>query len=118
MYRSGVAALALAGMFAGGPVLAADDVQGLWKTRDGVTAEIAPCEQGSCITLKSGRFAGRKIGYLKPANNRLEGRITDPADNKTYDGHAMVAGDKLKLSGCVMKILCQTQVWTRLPPHG
>ena len=118
MRTTSVFAVVVVSLLTAAPSMAADAVQGLWKTPDGVTAEIAPCEQTSCITLKTGRFAGRKIGYLKPANGRLEGRITDPSDNKTYDGHASVTGDRLKLSGCVMKVFCRTQVWTRLPPHG
>jgi uncharacterized protein (DUF2147 family) len=100
--------------FIAGPSFA-NDLPGLWKTPDGVTAEIAACPQSWCITLKTGRFAGKTIGHLKPAKGRFEGRITDPSNNKTYEGHAKVAGNTLKLSGCVVKVFCQTQTWTRLP---
>ena len=111
-----VIAVAVIGTLAAGPSFAADGLQGLWKTASGETAEIAPCPQSFCITLKTGRFTGRMIGHFKPANGRFEGQITDPSNNKTYDGHATVAGNTLKLSGCVMKLLCKTQTWTRLPP--
>ncbi len=102
------------GSLAAGPSFA-EGLPGFWKTASGETAEIAACPQSYCVTLRTGRFAGRMIGHFRPANNRFEGQITDPSNNKTYDGHATVVGNRLNLSGCVMKVLCKTQVWTRLP---
>ncbi len=40
--------------------------------------------------------------------------ITDPAAEKTYSGAGKVSGNSLRMQGCVMKILCKSQTWTRL----
>ncbi len=108
-----VAAIAMAA-FASSAV-AGQGLDGRWKTAAGTTAEIAPCADGHCITLKTGKFAGRMIGKMKTADDRYEGTITDPSDDKTYAGSAVVDGDKLKLQGCVFKVFCRSQTWTRLP---
>ena len=42
------------------------------------------------------------------------GETTDPANDKTYSGSGAVTGKSLKMKGCVMKILCKTQTWTRI----
>ena len=90
-------------------------IEGRWKTEAGSAAEIAPCSEGYCITLKSGKFNGRMIGRMKAEKARFVGTITDPTDDKTYAGSAEVDGDKLKLQGCVFKLFCRSQTWTRLP---
>lgn len=42
------------------------------------------------------------------------GRIYDPNTGKTYDSKMSVgAGGTLKVEGCVLKMLCQAQTWTR-----
>lgn len=94
---------------------AGQGIEGRWKTAVGTTAEIAPCPDGFCITLKTGKFAGRTIGRLKAEAGRYVGTITDPNDDKTYAGSAEADGDKLKLQGCVFKLFCRSQTWTRLP---
>lgn len=95
--------------------VAGQGLDGHWKTAAGTTAEIAPCADGHCITLKTGKFAGRTIGRLKADAGGYVGTITDPSDDKTYAGSAVVDGDKLKLQGCVFKVFCRSQTWTRLP---
>src|SRR5262245_35145487 len=40
-------------------------IVGNWKTANGDTATIGPCRGGYCITLKTGRYAGRQIGTLQ-----------------------------------------------------
>lgn len=91
----------------------ADPIEGLWKTEAGSTAQIVPCAQGFCITLKTGQYAGREIGQLAAvAPGRYEGKVTKPDENKTYSGKATLSGSKLKLSGCVL-VFCQTQTWSR-----
>jgi len=91
-----------------------EPIVGNWKTASGDTAQIAACGGGYCITLKSGKFSGKKIGTLAGTGGSYDGEITDPKDDKTYSGSGTVSGDTLKMKGCVLKVLCKSQTWTRL----
>jgi uncharacterized protein (DUF2147 family) len=112
--------LAVAGVVAFGALLgprsagAAEPIEGRWKTASGETAQIAPCGGSFCITLKTGKHAGRQIGSMAGTNGDYIGEITDPASDKTYSGSGSVSGDLLKMKGCVLKILCKSQTWSRL----
>ncbi len=107
----GGAALLLAG-----GVAMADPIEGNWKTESGATAQIAPCGGSYCITLKSGKFAGKKIGTFQAAgSNRYTGKITDPAKDKTYSGKGTLTGNNLKMGGCVLGgLICRNQTWSRI----
>jgi uncharacterized protein (DUF2147 family) len=109
---TGLALAAIA--FMAGPTLA-DPIEGNWKTASGSTAAISG--GGSfTITLKSGKFAGKTIGSLKPSgSNKYAGSITDPETDKTYSGKATLSGTSLKMSGCVLGgLICKSQTWTKL----
>lgn len=97
-----------------GSAIAAEPIEGDWKTMKGDTAHIAACAQGFCIRLINGPYAGKEIGHLKGNGGLYNGQITDPKDDKTYHGSAAVTGNNLKLQGCVLKVFCKSQVWTRL----
>jgi uncharacterized protein (DUF2147 family) len=97
-----------------GSAVAAEPIEGDWKTEAGDTARIAPCAQSFCITLVNGKYAGKMIGHLSGNGGLYKGKVTDPKDDKTYDGSAAVTGNNLKLQGCAFKIICQSQIWTRL----
>lgn len=92
----------------------ADAIQGNWKTQSGETAEIAQCGGSFCITLKTGKYKGQRIGKMKASSGKYVGTITDPADNKEYSGSATVAGSNMKMTGCALKIFCKTQSWKKL----
>lgn len=94
--------------------LAAEPIEGSWKTASGETAQIAKCSGGFCVTLKTGQHAGKQIGKMAGKGDEYSGEITDPANDKTYSGSGSVTGNSLKMKGCVLKILCKTQTWTRL----
>ncbi|WP_027486010.1 DUF2147 domain-containing protein [Allorhizobium undicola] len=94
--------------------MAAEPIEGSWKTESGETAAIAPCGTAFCITLKTGKHAGKTIGKLSGAGASYKGEITDPANDKTYTGSADVAGSSLRLKGCVLAVLCKSQTWTKL----
>lgn len=96
------------------PALAAEPIEGDWKTASGETAAIAPCGDAFCITLKTGKFAGRQIGRLAGKGADYKGSITDPQEDKTYSGSGSVSGNVLKMKGCVMSVFCRSQNWTRL----
>ncbi|OHV20871.1 DUF2147 domain-containing protein [Rhizobium sp. RMa-01] len=112
MIRSFVLASAVA-MIAG-IAHAEEPIVGSWKTAAGETAVIASCGGSYCVTLKTGKYAGRKIGTLAGTGGSYAGEITDPAADKTYSGSGKISGNSLRMQGCVMKILCKSQTWTRL----
>jgi uncharacterized protein (DUF2147 family) len=91
-----------------------DPIVGKWKTELGDIAAIAPCGGGYCITLQSGKHAGMQIGNFKGKGGTYTGKITDPDTNKTYDGSMTVTGSALKMKGCVLKVVCQSQTWPRV----
>lgn len=93
---------------------AAEAIEGNWKTASGETAKISPCGDAFCVTLVTGKHAGKQIGRLSGKGGTYSGQITDPAADKTYSGSGAVTGNSLKMKGCVMKVLCKSQTWTRL----
>ena len=97
-----------------GAALAAEPIEGNWKTASGETAAIAKCGGSFCITLKTGKHAGKRIGKLDGSGADYTGSITDPAADKTYSGSGAVSGNSLKMKGCVLKVLCKSQTWSRL----
>ena len=94
----------------------ADPIEGNWKTEAGSTAAIASCGGSFCITLKDGKHAGKKIGtFNADGDSAYSGKITDPANDKTYTGKASVAGSSLKMKGCVLGgLICKTQNWSKI----
>lgn len=93
----------------------ADPIEGNWKTQSGETAAIGSCGGAYCITLKTGKHAGKSIGKMNASGGgKYAGSITDPADDKTYKGSATLAGSSLKMRGCVLAVLCKTQNWSKL----
>lgn len=93
---------------------AAEPIVGNWKTASGETAAINSCGGAYCITLKTGKHAGKRIGNMSGSGDSYTGEITDPANDKTYSGSASISGKALKMQGCVLKVLCKSQTWTRM----
>lgn len=106
--------LAIAFTMTVGLANAADSLIGNWKTEDGATSAIAPCGSGYCITVKTGKYAGKKIAQFSRRNGNYASQITDPASNKTYNGTLKLSGNTVKMQGCLMKVFCQSQTWIRL----
>lgn len=93
----------------------ADPIEGNWKTKDGDTAAISSCGASFCIKLTTGKYAGKTIGQMKADGaNSYSGSITKPSNGKTYSGSAKLSGTSLKLSGCVLAVLCESQTWRKL----
>jgi uncharacterized protein (DUF2147 family) len=103
-------------MLASGAVqaFAAEPIEGSWKTASGETAAISKCGSAYCVTLKTGKHAGKQIGKMSGTGSDYKGEITDPEANKTYNGSGSVSGNALKMKGCVMSVFCKTQTWSRL----
>lgn len=93
---------------------AAEPIEGNWKTASGETAAISACGGSFCVTLKTGKYSGKRIGKMTGSGNDYSGEITDPSEDKTYSGYATVSGSKLRMKGCVMSVFCKSQTWTRL----
>ncbi len=91
----------------------ANEILGKWKTEGGETALISKCGGEFCIVLKTGTYKGQNIGKVKAEGAKYKGTVRDPADDKTYTGNISVAGDNLKMQGCIA-IFCKTQKWTRM----
>lgn len=92
----------------------ADPIEGSWRTASGETASISGGGSFS-ITLKSGKYAGKRIGSLKATGGgKYAGTITDPTDDKTYSGSAKLSGSSLRMTGCALKVFCKTQTWKKL----
>lgn len=94
----------------------ADPIEGKWKTQSGNTARIADCGNAYCITLKTGEHAGMQIGRFRPAGDgRYKGKVTDPANGKTYNGKASLSGDSFTMKGCVLGgLICRGETWSRM----
>lgn len=93
---------------------AAQSIAGNWRTKSGEIARIAKCGGAWCITLRTGKHRGKRIGRFTKAGAGYAGTITDPGNNKTYNGKATVTGRSMSLSGCVFGgMFCRSQVWTK-----
>ncbi|WP_322989497.1 MULTISPECIES: DUF2147 domain-containing protein [unclassified Hoeflea] len=93
----------------------ADPIEGAWKTQAGDNAMISSCGGSFCIKLTSGEYAGTSIGKMKATSSgNYAGSITKPSNGKTYSGSGKLSGSKLKMTGCVLKILCESQTWNKL----
>ncbi|HEY4193788.1 MAG TPA: DUF2147 domain-containing protein [Mesorhizobium sp.] len=109
------AGLAVAAMLVLTSAALADPIEGNWKTKDGDTAAISSCGGSFCIKLTTGKYAGKSIGTMSAGGaNSYSGSITKPSNGKTYSGSAKLSGSSLKLSGCVLAVLCESQTWNKL----
>jgi len=111
--KLGMAVAALA--FSAGLAFA-DDIEGNWKTQAGSTAAITGAGGSFSITLRTGKFAGKRIGSMKAnGGSSYSGTITDPETDKTYSGKATVSGNSMRMSGCVFGgLICKNQTWKKL----
>ena len=92
----------------------ADPIEGNWKTKSGETAAISSCGGSYCVTLKTGKHSGKRIGKMKGSDGSYSGTITDPANDKTYKGSASISGNTMKMKGCVLAVLCRSENWSKL----
>ncbi|MEN0087794.1 MAG: DUF2147 domain-containing protein [Pseudomonadota bacterium] len=92
----------------------AADIEGTWRTQSGEKAKISKCGGSYCVTLTTGQYSGKRIGKMSGSGSSYKGQITDPTNNKTYSGSAKVNGGSMSLKGCVAKVFCRTQKWSRL----
>lgn len=108
--------------------MAADPVEGVWKTEpdDGAYALVtmAPCADRICGVISrtfnaSGEYQspnrGKPIVWDMKADgggSYSGGKIWQPSTGKTYSSKMSLSGSTLTVSGCVGPI-CKKQNWTR-----
>lgn len=128
-------ALALAALsLAAAPVLAADPVQGLWKTRPDDNGNvgyirIAPCGAKLCGVLvksfqpdgkplKSDNIGKKIVWDMVPEGQGQydKGKVWSPDRDKTYDSRMTLKSDGLHVKGCILGgwICRDGGVWTRV----
>lgn len=120
------AAIAVVG-FAG--MVMADPAEGVWQTEvdDGAYAhvKVVPCGANLCGTIArtfnvSGEYKSENLGKqlvwdMAPAGggDYKNGKIWQPSTGKTFKSKMSLAGNTLKVSGCVGPI-CKKQTWARV----
>lgn len=93
--------------------LAAEPIVGTWRLSNGETVTYSSCGDGFCSVVDSGRYKGKSVGRLTGSGGRYVGTVVDPSSDKSYDGRAEATKSRLDLTGCVAKVFCRTQTWTR-----
>lgn len=120
-------------------VLAAPSAMGLWQTPvDHAQIEVAPCGAALCgkiassdqitadpgvkdsrnknAALRDRTLKGLTIvtGFTGGPTEWKGGKVYDPKTGNTYSGSIkLLAADSLKLTGCIVAPLCQSQTWKR-----
>ncbi|SFQ96628.1 DUF2147 domain-containing protein [Poseidonocella sedimentorum] len=108
----------------------ADPIEGIWQTQvdDGAYAYVtmAPCGAAFCGTLSrtfntDGEYKSPNLGKLlvrdmtATGGGKYEGKVWRPSNDKVYMGKMELAGDRLKMKGCVAGgLLCSSQTWARI----
>ena len=121
---------AIASLGFAGAAMAADPAVGVWQTQPDDVAyahvKMVPCGSAVCGTIQrtfnaSGEYKSENIGKqlvidMKPdGSGKYAGKVWRPSNNKIYIGKMAVAGNSLKLSGCVAGgLLCSKQDWQRI----
>ncbi len=115
---------------------------GVWSTQAGkARVRIAKCGAALCGTLvglaeptdpetgkpktdKNNQDAGKRnrpligtaivLGMKPTGNGTWEGQVYNAEDGKTYTGFLnYTGGNTLKLQGCVARVLCKSQTWSK-----
>jgi uncharacterized protein (DUF2147 family) len=115
-----------------GSAALADPVEGIWQTKKDDNGnfghvEIKPCGPAFCGTLIQAFDAagnpidspnvGRQIVWdmVASADGLYDdGQIYSPDRDKTYNGDMTLAGDSLKVRGCVLGICRDGGTWQRV----
>ena len=116
-----------------GAALAADPVEGIWKTKPDDNGnfgyvEIKPCGPAFCGTLiqsldgtgavLDSENVGKQIVWDMIAaggGSYEDGQVWSPDRDKTYNSTMQLAGNTLAVSGCVLGgLICRASDWTRV----
>ena len=127
--------LAVAALFLSGMALAqANDPSGIWVTQTGGSkVRITRCGAGYCgtlvstgggeldtnnpdPTLRTRKLVGMQIlDARSPTGGGFDGTLYNPKDGKTYSGSLTLRdANHVEVEGCVLRVLCKRQTWTRV----
>ena len=125
---------AVAGLGLAGAALAADPVEGVWKTAEGeeggfLHVAISACGSALCGTIaKAYDSDGSASGDYEHLGKRLiwdmtpegggdygGGKVWAPDTDKTYNSKMSLSGNTLTVKGCVAGgLICRGQDWQRM----
>lgn len=92
----------------------AEPIEGMWKRTNGTVLKYASAGGTKyCGTVMTGEYKGKSIGCMSGTSGKYNGKVIKLDEGKTYTGKASVSGNTMKLSGCVMKMLCKTEKLAR-----
>lgn len=134
--------LGLSAVFSAAAAQGVESAFGIWSDESGDSnIEVAPCEPYVCArvvwlrvpnddegrpktdrhnpdeTLRSRPIVGLVImPDLQPdeKRKRLTGQVYNSRDGKTYEVRLEPNGETMKVKGCILKVLCGSQTWTRV----
>ncbi len=105
----------------------ADKAVGVWlRPNMGWHVEFSMCGDKLCGEVISGEGVDKKSGESvvgikmlydleKIDDDKWKGKMYNPGDGGTYKGIVRVMDDnRIKMSGCMMGIMCRSEVWTRV----
>jgi len=137
-----ITGLVLVAGLASPAIATSEDVKGLWRTPvdGGSLVRLAPCEEGLCgrivnsprlravpdqkdIRNRDAALRGRPLRNLTFMKVRAtgpgtwgDGWVYNPEDGGTYKGVMALKPDgTLRLTGCIVRPFCKTQIWRRAP---
>lgn len=118
--------------FAGTAALAADPVEGVWKTKPDDNGnfghvDVKPCGKAYCgVLIKAFDGAGKEIASPNIGRKIIwdmvaygagvydDGKVYSPDRDKTYNSDMTLTGNKLAVRGCVLGICRDGGTWTRV----
>lgn len=97
-----------------GAAVAAEPIEGTWKRPSGTLLKYAGSEGKFCGTVLTGEYKGKSIGCMSGSGADYKGQVNKLDEGKTYRGKAVVNGNKMTLSGCVLGgLICKDETLTR-----
>ncbi len=107
--------------------IAQEQLLGKWNTEKSdegawLTVELTPCGDNLCGTIveahnvKDDSVVGTQMikdMQQKSDSSYDKGKIYAPDTKKWYKSNMRLENGKLKVAGCVLGIICRSQLWTR-----
>ena len=125
-------ALTLIFAMSGGAAMAADPVEGVWKTKPDDNGNFGHVRVEACGALICGTLirafdpqgkeiesknVGKRIVWdMKPYGDGVydDGKVWSPDRDKTYNSDMELRGNRLTVRGCVLGICRDGGAWTRV----